>query len=102
MRKICFKQSDSVQAKELEKKFFSIHFTITGGKNVSFFYVSFMPGCSICWFVTLNYGVLLPLMGRDVNTKISKCRVNTTSRWGIKQLGISFGFIFLLFPYESI
>ena len=26
---------------------------------------------------------------------------NTTSRWGIKQLGISFGSIFLLFSYES-
>ena len=31
---------------------------------------------------------------RDV-TKISSCRVNTTSRQGIKQLGISFGSIFL-------
>ena len=34
-------------------------------------------------------------------TKISSCRVNTTSRRGIKQLGISFGSIFLLFSYES-
>ena len=39
-------------------------------------------------------------MYRDV-TKISSCRVNTTSRQGIKQLGISFGSIFLLFSYES-
>ena len=37
---------------------------------------------------------------RDV-TKISSCRVNTTSRQGIKQLGISFGFVFILFSYES-
>ena len=34
-------------------------------------------------------------------TKIASCRVNTTSRRGIKQLGISFGSIFLLFSYES-
>ena len=33
-------------------------------------------------------------------TKISSCWVNTTSRRGIKQLGISFGSIFLLFSYE--
>ena len=34
-------------------------------------------------------------------TKISSCQVNTTSRRGIKLLGISFGSIFLLFSYES-
>ena len=34
-------------------------------------------------------------------TKISSCWVNTTSRLGIKQLGISFGSIFLIFSYES-
>ena len=33
--------------------------------------------------------------------KISSCWVNTTNRWGIKQLGISFGSISLLFSYES-
>ena len=33
-------------------------------------------------------------------TKISSCRVNTTSRRGIKQLGISFGSKFLFFSYE--
>ena len=33
--------------------------------------------------------------------KISSCRVNTTSGWIIKQLGISLGSIFLLFSYES-
>ena len=36
-----------------------------------------------------------------VVTKMSSCRVNTTSRWGIKQLGISFASIFLLFSDES-
>ena len=36
-----------------------------------------------------------------VVTKISSCRVNTISRWGIKQLGISFGSIFLLFSNKS-
>ena len=34
-------------------------------------------------------------------TNISSCQVNTTSRQGIKQLGISFGSIFLLFSYKS-
>ena len=37
---------------------------------------------------------------RDV-TKISSCWVNL-SGWGIRQLGISLGYIFLLFPCESI
>ena len=36
-----------------------------------------------------------------VVTKISSCSVNTSSRQGIKQLGISFGSIFLLFSYNS-
>ena len=41
--------------------------------------------------------LLSELVGsRDV-TKISHCRVITTSRRGIKRLGISFGSIFLLF-----
>ena len=35
-------------------------------------------------------------------TKISNCRVNTTSSGQIKQLGISFVSIFLLFSHESI
>ena len=33
--------------------------------------------------------------------KISSCWVNTTNRWGIKQLGISFGSISPLFSHES-
>ena len=36
-----------------------------------------------------------------VVTKISSCRVNTTSRRGIKRLGICFGSIFLLFSNKS-
>ena len=36
-----------------------------------------------------------------VVTKISSCQVNTTSRRGIKRLGISFGSIFLLFSNKS-
>ena len=38
-------------------------------------------------------------IGRAV-TKISICRVNTTSRQGIKQLGICFGSIFFYFPIK--
>ena len=34
-------------------------------------------------------------------TKISSCLVNTTRRWGTKQLGISSSSIFLLFSYGS-
>ena len=36
-----------------------------------------------------------------VVTKISSCRVNTTSRKGIKRPGISFGSMFLLFSNKS-
>ena len=36
-----------------------------------------------------------------VVTKISSCQVNTTSRPGIEQLGISFGSIVLLFSNKS-
>ena len=52
-----------------------------------------------CW----KFNILWQLRSdhiRDV-TKISSCWVNTTSRQGIKQLGISFGSIFLLFSNES-
>ena len=47
-----------------------------------------------------NNNIQLLLLSRAV-TKISNYWVNTTSRWGIRQLGISFGSIFLLFTYES-
>ena len=33
--------------------------------------------------------------------KISSCQVSTTSRWGIKHLGVSFGSNFLLFSIKS-
>ena len=36
-----------------------------------------------------------------VVTKISSCRVNTTTRRGVKRLGISFGSIFVLFSNKS-
>ena len=39
--------------------------------------------------------------GDWVVTKISSCRVNTTSRRRIKRLGISCGSIFLLFSNKS-
>ena len=41
-----------------------------------------------------------PSLSRVV-TKISSCLVNTTSWWGINQLGISYGSIFLLFSNKS-
>ena len=50
--------------------------------------------------------ILVKVLAKDVIiyrvvTKISSCQVNTTRRWGIKQLGISFDSIFLLFSNES-
>ena len=56
------------------------------------------------WYVRVNGKQHETRIGRrqtrDV-TKISRCRVNATSRQGIEQLGISFSLIFLLFSYES-
>ena len=43
----------------------------------------------------------VPFLDIRVVTKISSCRVNTTSRRGIERLGISFGSIFLLFSNKS-
>ena len=40
-------------------------------------------------------------LGRVV-TKISSCGVNITSKQGIKQLGNSIGFIFLLYSFKSM
>ena len=48
----------------------------------------------------IDTSVLLDNIPRVV-TKISSCQVNTTSRRGIKQQGISFGSIFLLFSNKS-
>ena len=45
-------------------------------------------------------GQLTLILCRAV-TEISSSWINTTSRRGIKQLGISFGSIFLLFSYEN-
>ena len=45
--------------------------------------------------------MMLMIMLIRVVTKISSCRVNKTSRRGIKQVGISFGSIFLLFSNKS-
>jgi len=50
---------------------------------------------------TLSLCVVLTCIGRDV-TKISSYRVNTTSRQGINQLGISFRSIFLLFSNATL
>ena len=56
------------------------------------------PGISLVF----NYIIKIKnvLINRAV-TKISSCWVRTTSRQGIKQLGISLASIFLLFSYES-
>ena len=53
--------------------------------------------------VALFAGFLSSLLSarRRVVPRISSCRVNTTSRRVINQLGISFGPIFLLFSYGS-
>ena len=64
------------------------------------FYMSakFVSGNSQCIRMCNIHTILLY---HRVVTKISSCRVNTTGRRGIKQLGISFGSIFLLFSNKS-
>ena len=53
------------------------------------------------WYTKLCHSTPLHLVRcRDV-IKISSCQVNTTSRWGINQPGISFGSIVLLFSYAT-
>ena len=37
-----------------------------------------------------------------MSLRFQVAEVNTASRWGIKQLGISFSSIFLLFSYEKV
>ena len=60
----------------------------------------------ICWGLGFSCVPFLSLLLCEydtccrVVTKISSCRVNTTSRRGIKRLGISFGSIFLLFSIK--
>ena len=50
---------------------------------------------------SLRHSLLPKHLKSRVVTKISSCRINTTSRRGIKRLGISFGSIFLLFSNKS-
>ena len=67
------------------------------------------PEKAIIWVITCDQAIFFGgggMRGVTINvsrvvTKISSCRANTTSRRGIKQLGISFGSIFLPFSYES-
>ena len=49
----------------------------------------------------MHYFEFLQLNINRVVTKILSHQVNTTNSQGIKQLGISFGFTFLLVSYES-
>ena len=64
-------------------------------KHTSFFYKNCIDKIDLqllrIYFIPLH----------RVVTKISSCRINTTSRRGIKRLGISFGSIFLLFSNKS-
>ena len=49
---------------------------------------------------TANQSACTIVAAIGVVTKISSCPVNITSRWGIKQLRISSGSIFILFSNE--
>ena len=64
-----------------------------------------LPNCPfnlrLCVATILNYCLGLWCNVYRVVTKISNCQVNTTSRWRIKQLGISLGSIFLRFFNEN-
>ena len=54
--------------------------------------------------ISLVFNYIIKIKNVVINrvvTKISSCWVQTTSRQGIKQLGISFASVFLLFSYES-
>ena len=56
---------------------------------------------SIASRLTLPKLHLATFINHRVVVKISSCRVNTTSRLGIKHLGVSFGSNFLLFSNKS-
>ena len=56
---------------------------------------------TINFFVTPKQGQNIEKKSWRAIKKISSCQVNTTSRWGIKKVGISIGSIFLLFSNES-
>ena len=57
----------------------------------------FISDCRVAYSASISE---LHIIDRVV-IKISSCRVNTTSRRGIKRLGIPFGSIFLLFSNKS-
>ena len=58
-----------------------------------------IPLVSYLIYITKSEKVDLIIM---VVTEMLCCRVNTTSGWGTKQLGVtSFAFIFLLFSFKS-
>ena len=78
--------------------------------SMSFLQVSVFSGCQLGDYFPTQVASTKILVAtvpkvvaawRIVVTKISSCQVNTTSRKGMKQLGISFGSIFLLFSSES-
>ena len=78
--------------------------------SMSFLQVSVFSGCQLGdYFPTqvASTKILVAMVPKVVTawrivvTKISSCQVNTTSRKGMKQLGIYFGSIFLLFSSES-
>ena len=75
-------------------QFISNHFEVKNGIKMTPKHRLFLSAVFFTGFcITTNVRVF---------SKISSCRVNTTSRWGIKQLGVSFGSIFLLFSFERI
>ena len=76
---------------------------LTGIRPQEYFFHC-MAGREVLFRIKMTIGKNSDLEGADfskVVSKISSYRVNTTSRRRIKQLGISFGSIFLLFSSES-
>ena len=84
----------------------SSHFSNLSHKILLNFPIFLFSHPSILWNCHIyNLTVLVCLLNEHyiinrVVTKISSCRVNTTSRRGIKRLGISFGSIFFHFPIK--
>ena len=75
--------------------------SLLGGGGYNLRSGEFVLLCFVLFCLFWGGGAGVLLMYASAVTKISSCRVNTTSRRGIKQLGISFGSIFLPFSYES-
>ena len=76
---------------------------LTGIRPQEYFFHC-MAGREVLFRIKMTVGKKSDLEGADfskVVSKISSYRVNTTSRLGIKQLGISFGSNFLLFSNEN-